>query len=113
MAGDVMKKVRTGDRLTIPAETFNTFIDTARGFRSAQQNFRRQQQTGFRDTNSGDVTWYVRFVYSKQSPASINVFADHGGYWDGVYGTQTWPIDCSDFTITLTSGSKTAIISNV
>ena len=51
MAGDVMKKVRTGDRLKIPAETFNTFIDTARGFRNAQQNFRRQQQPEFRDTD--------------------------------------------------------------
>ena len=47
---------------------------------------------------SGDVTWYVRFIYDRQSP-SINVFVDHGGYWDGVYGSQTWPIDCSNFTI--------------
>ena len=62
---------------------------------------------------SGDVTWYVRFIYDRQSPTSINVFADHGGYWDGVYGSQTWPIDCSNFTITLTSGTKTAIMSNI
>lgn len=46
---------------------------------------------------SGDVTWYVRFIYDRQSP-SINVFVDHGGYWDGVYGTQTLPIDCSNLT---------------
>ena len=61
---------------------------------------------------SGDVTWYVRFIYDNQSP-SINIFVDHGGYWDGIYGSQTWPIDCTNFTITLTDGSKTAIISNV
>ncbi|MBU4273296.1 MAG: hypothetical protein KKA28_15665 [Planctomycetes bacterium] len=54
----------------------------------------------------------MRFVYNKQPP-NINVFVDHGSYWDGVWGSQTWPIDCSNFTITLTSGSKTAIISNV
>ena len=51
MAGDVMKKVQTGDPLKIPAETFNTFIDTARGFRASQQNVRRQLQPAFRDTD--------------------------------------------------------------
>ena len=29
----------------------------------------------------------MRFVYNKQSP-NINVFVDHGGYWDGVYGSR-------------------------
>ena len=38
MAGDVMTKVQTGDPLEIPAETFNTFIDTARAFRDSRQN---------------------------------------------------------------------------
>ena len=51
MAGDTMKKVQAGDKLKIPAETFNTFIDTARGFRAAQQNVRRQLQPEFHDTD--------------------------------------------------------------
>ena len=38
MTGDAMKKVQPGDRLEIPAETFNTFIDTARAFRAERQN---------------------------------------------------------------------------
>ena len=38
MAGDAMKKVQPGDRLKIPAETFNTFLDTARAFRGQQQD---------------------------------------------------------------------------
>ena len=51
MAGDTMKKVQAGDKLKIPAETFNTFIDTARGFQAAQQNVRRQLQPEFHDTD--------------------------------------------------------------
>ena len=51
MPGDVLKKVQTGDKLEIPAETFNTFIDTAYGFRSSRQNLRRQLQPEFRDTD--------------------------------------------------------------
>ena len=35
---DHMKKVKSGDRLSIPAETFNTFIDAARDHRTRQQN---------------------------------------------------------------------------
>lgn len=61
----------------------------------------------------GAVKWYVTFQYNKQGPSQYNVFVHHGTYWDGVWGSQVWPIDCSDFTITLTSGEKTAIISNV
>jgi len=38
MAGDVMKKVQPGDQLKIPAETFNTFIDAARAYRTGRQN---------------------------------------------------------------------------
>ncbi len=34
--GDNMRKVRTGDSLDIPAETFNTFIDSARDFLQRQ-----------------------------------------------------------------------------
>ncbi|MGC1275725.1 MAG: hypothetical protein WBC44_18605 [Planctomycetaceae bacterium] len=32
--GDPFKKVQRGDPLRIPAETFNTFIDAAKDFRS-------------------------------------------------------------------------------
>lgn len=34
MAGDVLKKVKSGDPLRIPAQTFNTFIDVAKDFNS-------------------------------------------------------------------------------
>lgn len=36
--GDPFKKVQRGDPLRIPAETFNTFIDAAKDFRSRTQN---------------------------------------------------------------------------
>lgn len=36
--GDVMKKVLPGDRLKIPAKTFNTFIDAARDFQARQHS---------------------------------------------------------------------------
>ena len=49
MAGDTMKKVQPGDRLKIPAETFNTFIDTARAFRADQQNFGAEPRPELRD----------------------------------------------------------------
>ncbi len=42
--GDPFKKVQRGDRLRIPAETFNTFIDAAKDFRSRTQNVARQRQ---------------------------------------------------------------------
>lgn len=51
--GDNMRKVRTGDALDIPAETFNTFIDSARDFLQRQSELNR---SGSRDTrNSGIV----------------------------------------------------------
>jgi hypothetical protein len=40
--GDHLRKVRSGERLSIPAETFNSFIDAARDFRE------RRQRTGAR-----------------------------------------------------------------
>ncbi len=49
MAGDAMKKVQPGDRLKIPAETFNTFIDAARAFRADQQNFGAEARLELRD----------------------------------------------------------------
>jgi hypothetical protein len=39
--GDAMKKVQSGDRLKIPAKTFNTFIDAARDFQDRQRNVGR------------------------------------------------------------------------
>lgn len=36
MAGDPLKKVQAGDRLNIPAEAYNAFIDAARASRSQQ-----------------------------------------------------------------------------
>lgn len=42
--GDPFKKVQRGDRLRIPAETFNTFIDAAKDFRNRTQNVARQRQ---------------------------------------------------------------------
>jgi hypothetical protein len=38
MPGDALKKVKSGDRLAIPAATFNTFIDAANDFRRRQQD---------------------------------------------------------------------------
>ena len=32
--GDVLKKVKAGDRLKIPAATFNAFIDATRDFQA-------------------------------------------------------------------------------
>ena len=51
MAGDVMKKVQPGDKLKIPAETFNTFLDTARAFRAGQQNLGVVPRPELRDRN--------------------------------------------------------------
>lgn len=42
--GDPFKKVQRGDPLRIPAETFNTFIDAAKDFRSRTQNLARRGQ---------------------------------------------------------------------
>ena len=40
--GDALKKVRTGDRLRIPARTYNAFIDTAQAHRQREQDQHRQ-----------------------------------------------------------------------
>jgi hypothetical protein len=45
--GDPFQKVQRGDRLRIPAETFNTFIDAAKDFRSRTQNRSRTTQPEF------------------------------------------------------------------
>lgn len=51
--GDNMRKVRTGDALDIPAETFNTFIDSARDFLQRQSDLRRSGARNSR--NSGII----------------------------------------------------------
>ena len=43
---DHLKKVQSGDRLKIPAATFNTFIDAARDFRARQQGRAQNAQPG-------------------------------------------------------------------
>ena len=45
-----MKKVKSGDALVIPAQTFNTFIDAARDFRSRQQGSAQTAQQTFRSS---------------------------------------------------------------
>jgi hypothetical protein len=50
--GDTMKKVRSGDPLDIPAQTFNTFIDSARDLLDRQNQIRR---TGLRDTRHSGI----------------------------------------------------------
>ena len=47
---DHMKKVKSGDALVIPAQTFNTFIDAARDFRARQQENAQTAQPGFRSS---------------------------------------------------------------
>ena len=42
--GDPFKKVQRGDALRIPAETFNTFIDAVKDYRSRTQNRGHQSQ---------------------------------------------------------------------
>jgi hypothetical protein len=39
--GDPFKKVRPGEALQIPAETFNTFLDAARDFKARQRSIAR------------------------------------------------------------------------
>jgi len=51
--GDMMKKVRSGERLRIPARTFNTFIDAARDFEARQRN--QQQDPKRRFASNGIV----------------------------------------------------------
>ena len=49
--GDSFGKVRSGDPLRIPAETFNTFIDTARDFKSRRQSSTRDPGPDIRQTD--------------------------------------------------------------
>lgn len=48
--GDPFKKVRPGQPLRIPAETFNTFIDAARDFKARQRTVARTAQPAFQQT---------------------------------------------------------------
>jgi hypothetical protein len=48
--GDPLQKVQRGDRLRIPAETFNTFIDAARDFRQRTQDRGQSSRTSFADS---------------------------------------------------------------
>ena len=60
--GDNFKKVRPGEPLKIPAETFNTFIDAAQYVRAhrhdrgggAQAELRRQTVVPVRNDSGGD-----------------------------------------------------------
>ena len=45
---DTLRKVRRGEPLAIPAETFNTFVDAARDFQSRTQNRQATTSTEFR-----------------------------------------------------------------
>lgn len=46
----VLKKVKSGEALVIPAQTFNTFIDAARNYRQRAQNRGQKAQPGFRSS---------------------------------------------------------------
>ena len=48
--GDPFKKVQRGDKLRIPAETFNTFIDAAKDFRQRTQNRGQKPLPTFSDS---------------------------------------------------------------
>lgn len=48
--GDAFKKVRTGEPLRIPAETFNAFIDAARDFKARRQSSVRDPAVEFHQT---------------------------------------------------------------
>ena len=45
--GDTMKKVKSGDPLVVPAQTFNSFVDAARDFQGRRQNQGSSQQQAF------------------------------------------------------------------
>lgn len=51
MSGDPLKKVQSGDKLEIPAETFNTMIDAARDFRSRQRSISQERPQSFRQAS--------------------------------------------------------------
>jgi hypothetical protein len=48
--GDAMKKVKSGDPLVIPAPTFNSFIDAARGHKAREQASGQAERPGFRQS---------------------------------------------------------------
>ncbi|MCL2640647.1 MAG: hypothetical protein FWD53_07375 [Phycisphaerales bacterium] len=48
--GDSLKKVKTGDKLRIPATTFNAFIDTTRAFQASQRNIGSTPQSAVRSS---------------------------------------------------------------
>ncbi|MGD9857773.1 MAG: hypothetical protein AB7U20_22750 [Planctomycetaceae bacterium] len=50
--GDSLRKVRRGDPLQIPAETFNTFIDAARDFQNRTQNRQSTNSQELRQTGT-------------------------------------------------------------
>ncbi|MDY7011158.1 MAG: hypothetical protein SVV80_10465 [Planctomycetota bacterium] len=47
---DPLKKVKSGDPLVIPAQTFNTFIDAARDFKQRQRESAQTAQQTFRSS---------------------------------------------------------------
>ncbi len=68
---DNLKKVKSGDALVIPAQTFNTFIDAARDFRSRQQGrAQTAQQTGccFGRSRSNPTKQCPTGKWRKQAP---------------------------------------------
>lgn len=50
--GDSLRKVRRGDPLEIPAETFNTFVDAARDFQNRTQNRQSTNTQELRQTGT-------------------------------------------------------------
>jgi len=48
--GDALRKVRAGEKLAIPAQAYNTFIDTALDFQQRQRDQGRQPQRDFRQS---------------------------------------------------------------
>ena len=57
---------------------------------------------------NGTVTYQLTIPF-KWSPSSVH-FSIAGLF--GASTTQAWPIDCSNFTITLTSGTQHVVVSN-
>ena len=48
--GDALKKVKSGDPLVIPSQTFNTFIDAARAHKASQQASSQAECRAFRQS---------------------------------------------------------------
>ena len=51
MAGDPLKKVQAGDKLEIPAQTFNTMIDAAQDFLRRQRSISQEPPQSFRQAS--------------------------------------------------------------